>query len=58
MGSCCQYINSNNEFQFNLDQEILKEREKKLKNKNNISKFENNLIYSYREQLSINVLKK
>ena len=59
MGSCCQYINSNNEFQFNLDQEILKKRKKKLKNKNSFSKFENNLINSYREQLSTNkVLKK
>ena len=58
MGSCCQYINSNNEIQFNLAQEILKEREKKLKNKNSSSKLENYLINSYREQLSTNTLKK
>ena len=58
MGSCCQYINSNNEIQFNLAQEILKEREKKLKNKNSSSKFENYLINSYRGQLSTNTLKK
>ena len=54
MGSCCQYINSNNEIQFNLAQEILKEREKKLKNKNSFMKFENNLINSYRGELSTN----
>ena len=58
MGSCCQYINSNNEIQFNLAQEILKEREKKLKNKNSSSKLENYLINSYRGQLSTNTLKK
>ena len=54
MGTCCQYMNPNNEIQFNLEQEVLKEREKKLKNKNSFIKFENNLINSYRGELSTN----
>ena len=54
MGTCCQYMNPNNEIQFNLEQEVLKEREKKLKNKNSFMKFENNLINSYRGELSTN----